>query len=142
MVYVMLKTKSYGVIVVLTLSAILGTGIVFAQPTNVDIRIAPATLNLDKAGACDDPWVTVHAEILLREVDVSDLESFTLTGSCVDTVSAIDTYADDRGYLVVKFDRAEVKGIVAAGVEDMTLTGVKIGGEEFTGTATIRVFER
>ncbi len=138
-VNVMSKIKSYGIIFVVALSAILGTGIVFACDEPIDIRIAPSTLNLDKAGACEDPCVTVHAEIPLSEVEVSDLNSLTLSGS-KGTVTAIGTDDDDRGYLVVKFDRAEVKGIVEVGKNvPLTLTGETKEGESFTGTDTIRV---
>ena len=134
----MRKTKSCGVIVVLVLSAIVGTGIVLADEEPIEIRIAPATLNLDEAGACDDPWVTVHAEIPLSTVNTGSL---TLTGS-TGNVPAIGYGADNHGDLVVKFDRTAVKEIVVVGEEvTLTLTGETTVGEEFTGSDTIRVFE-
>lgn len=134
----MLKTKSCGLIVVLVLSAIVGTGIVLAQ-TPIDIRIAPSALNLYDV---EDKCVTVHAEILYSEVNVSDLESLTLAGSD-GAVTAYDAFPDDRGYLVVKFDRREVAGIVVEGDEvPLTLTGVTKDETVFTGTDAIRVINR
>lgn len=125
-------------IVLVALSAILGTGIVIAQ-TTIDIRIAPSTLNLYDV---EDKCVTVHAEILYSEVDVSDLDSLTLAGSG-GAVTACDAFSDDRGYLVVKFDRAAVEEIVSVGEEvTLTLTGVKKDETGFTGTDTIRVIDR
>jgi hypothetical protein len=128
-------------IVVLALIPILGTGIVVAndETDNIDIRIAPATLNLnDDVWASDDPYVTVHAEIPYRTVDTDSLTLET-DGN---TVDAIRTEADNRGYLVVKFDRRAVVGIVEVGKEVMTLTGTTTGDEPFTGSATIRVIDQ
>jgi hypothetical protein len=136
MVYIMLKTKSYGVILVLTLSAILGTGIVFADDGAMEINIvvAPATLNLNEGvQECDD--VTVHTNISYFDVN---RETLKLNDISVDYW----TKYDDRYNLVVKFDRTEVKGIVASYVDEdvtLTLTGETLGGDEFTGTDTIRV---
>jgi hypothetical protein len=133
MVYVMLKTKSYGVILVVALSAIVGTGIVLAE--DISICIAPATLNLN-AGVqeCDD--VTVHTNIDKDLVDCSSLKLNDLT-------VAYWTKADNRGNLVVKFDRTTVKEIVAVGEEEvtLTLTGETTDGEVFTGSDIIRVID-
>jgi hypothetical protein len=127
-------------IVVLALIPILGTGIVVANDgTDIDIRIAPATLYLnDDVWASDDPYVTVHAEIPFSTVDTDSLTLET-DGN---TVDAIRTEADNRGYLVVKFDRRAVVGIVEVGKEVMTLTGTTTGDEPFTGSATIRVIDQ
>jgi hypothetical protein len=88
-VCVMLKTKSYGVIVVLVLSAIVGTGIVLAD--DISICIAPATLNLN-AGVqeCDD--VIVHADIPYAEVDEN-----------CDTLKLMKL-VDGSGYVVIATD--------------------------------------
>ncbi|MBA7556468.1 hypothetical protein ES705_49176 [subsurface metagenome] len=125
----MSKIKSYGIILVVALSAILGTGIVFAQQT-IEISIAPATLNLDKV---DDKCVTVHADIDYDEVDCDTL---TLNDISVDS-----TKADDRGDLVAKFDREAIAGLVVEGEDTLTLTLIGETNEEesFTGTDTIRV---
>jgi len=132
-VYIMWKTKSCGVILVLALSAIVGTGIVLAQ-TTIEISITPATLNLNEGvQECDD--VTVHTNISYFDVN---RETLKLNDISVDYW----TKYDDRYNLVVKFDRTEVKGIVASYVDEdvtLTLTGETLGGDEFTGTDTIRV---
>jgi hypothetical protein len=108
--------------------------------TDIDIRIAPATLNLnDEVWASDEPYVTVHAEIPFSTVDTTSLTLET-DGN---TVNAISTNADNRGNLVVKFDRREVAGIVMVGEEvKLTLTGKTTGDVPFTGSATIRVIDQ
>ncbi|HUV03441.1 MAG TPA: hypothetical protein VMW67_08435 [Desulfobacteria bacterium] len=124
----MLKTKSCGVILVLVLSAIVGTGIVLAQ-TTVEISIAPATLNL---ADIDDKCVTVHTDIAYNEYNTY---AWDLNG-----VAAAYTKEDNRGNLVVKFDRAAVAGIVDVGEEvPLTLTGTTLDGVSITGSDTIRV---
>ena len=132
----MLKTTSYGVILVLALSAIVGTGIVLAddEPTEISIQVAPATLNLNAdVQECDD--VTVHTNISEYLVDCSSLE---LNGVNV----PYWTKADLRGNLVVKFDRTAVKGIVAVDEKvTLTLTGETNDGDAFTGTGIIRVID-
>lgn len=128
--YVMLKTKSYGVILVVALSVILGTGIVLAQ-TTIEISITPATLNLyDVVDKC----VTVHTNIGYAEGNTYEWD---LNG-----VEAAYTKADSRGYLVVKFDREEIAENVDLGEEvTLTLTGVK-DQTTITGEDTIRVINQ
>ena len=132
-VYIMLKTKSYGVILVVALSAILGTGIVLAQTTmTIEIGITPATLNLyDVVDKC----VTVHADIDYTEVDLGHLE---LNG-----IPAIGTKEDNCGNLVVKFNRADVARLVWPNDDtlELTLTGEtnEMVPTAFTGTDTISV---
>lgn len=127
-------------IVVVALSAILGTVIVVAD--DISIRIAPSTLNLYDV---EDKCVTVHAEIPFSMVNVSDLGSLTLANSSGGYVSAYDAFADTRGNLVAKFDRAAVAGIVDVAEEvTLRLTGVvsdEAGGGGFTGTDNIRVID-
>jgi hypothetical protein len=142
----MLKTKSYGVILVVALSAILGTGIVLADDI-IGICIAPATLNLN-AGVqeCDD--VIVHADIPYAEVNES-CDTLVLMKSVVvdDVVVMVEIAtdpaccADDCGNLVARFNQKDVVEDVEVGeVYALTLTGKTNGGTTFTtGTDTIRV---
>jgi hypothetical protein len=135
----MLKTKSYGVILVVALSAIVGTGIVLAD--DISICIAPATLNLN-AGVqeCDD--VIVHADIPYAEVDCDTLKLMKLVDGRGDVVIATDPEccADDSGNLVARFDQTEVAPFVEAGeVYDLALTGETDDGTFTTGTDTLRV---
>ena len=131
-------SKKY-LILVVALSIILGTGIVVAEDKTNDIRISPATLNLNMI---EDKCVTVHAEIDYDSVN-KDLETLTLEGDG-GSVYADSTKSDNRGNLVVKFKREDVAGIVVVGEKvTLMLTG-KMNDEDetpFTGLDTIRVIE-
>ena len=135
----MLKTKSYGVILVVALSAILGTGIVLAQTTmTIEIGITPATLNINLADI-DDKCVTVHTNISYAGVNCTTLELMNSTGY---SVASTACFPDNCGNLVVKFNRADVAGLVDS--EDileltLTLTGITLDGGSITGSDTIRV---
>ena len=133
-----MKKKSYGILLVVVLSAaISGTGIAFADDMKIDIRIAPSTLNLDNV---EDKCVTVHAGIPYNTVN-TDPTSLTLETD-EGSVTAIGTKFDQRGNLVVKFDREAVAGIVDAGNEvTLTLDGETKEETTFTGSDTIRVIE-
>jgi hypothetical protein len=134
-------SKRY-LILVVALSMILGTGIVVAVEETVEIRITPATLNLDQIDECQ--CVTVHAEIPYVDVDT---ETLTLNVKDADPIVYIDsssTFSDNRGNLVVKFNRVEVTGIVAGYVGEevtLSLTGKKLDETPFTGSGIIRVID-
>jgi hypothetical protein len=134
----MLKPKSCGVIVVLVLSAILGTGIVLAD--DISICIAPATLNLN-AGVqeCDD--VIVHADIPYGDVNCDTLKLMKLEGNTYVVIATDpECCADDCGNLVARFDQTEVVPFVEAGeVYDLALSGDTDDGTFTTGTDTLRV---
>jgi len=49
------------------------------------------------------------------------------------------TKADCRGELVAKFDEAAVKAIVEPPSATLTLTGMTIDGDEFSGSDTVKV---
>ena len=138
----MRKTKNCGVIVVLVLSAIVGTGIVLAD--DISICIAPATLNLN-AGVqeCDD--IIVHADIPYGDVNCDTLKLMKLVEGSGDVAIATDPEccADDCGNLVARFDQEKVVDyVVADEVYDLALTGVNNTGVAFTtGTDTLRVID-
>ena len=136
----MLKTKSYGVILVVALSAILGTGIVLGD--DISIRISPATLNLNE-GVQECDGVTVHAGIDYDDVNEScdTLELMKLDGTVIAT--GPDCWDDDCGNLVARFDQEKVVDyVVADEVYDLALTGVNNTGVAFTtGTDTLRVID-
>lgn len=91
------------------------------------IQLSPATLILDSPGT----WVTVHADIAY-----SDVDSATLT---MNGVELVYSKSDNRGQLVVKFARADVQDIVAPPEALLTLTGLTVSGEPFSGSEMIRV---
>ena len=93
----------------------------------VPIQVSPATLVLDSPGT----WVTVHAEIAY-----GDVVDATLTMNGVEL-----TYAksDNCGDLVVKFERADIQNIVSPPEATLTLTGMTVSGDPFSGSETITV---
>ena len=127
------QIKNLTIILVILLSSMAYIGIAFADEDTIDIKIkiAPATLNLEFKG----PWITVHTDIDYNTVDTTTLE---LNG-----ISAVSTFADDRGNLVAKFKSADVKDLdfVAPSEATLTLTGETNGGISFTGSDTIRVID-
>ena len=123
-------SKRY-LILLVALSMILGAGIVVADD-ETEIRITPATLNL---AVTEDKCVTVHTEILYNELIVTEDWTLKVDGG---NVVATDTFSDNRGYLVVKFDRSEVAEIVYVD-EEVTLTLIE--GKNFIGSDTIRVID-
>ena len=128
------QIKNLTIILVILLSSMAYIGIAFADEDTIEIQIAPATLNLEFEG----PWITVHTNITFAEVNTSTLE---LTALEFDSISAVSTFADNRGNLVAKFDSADVKEIVAPPEETLVLTGETLEGDSFTGSDTIRVID-
>ena len=94
----------------------------------VDVQVAPHTLLLSSYQGGE---VTVHAAIAYGEVDT---ESVTLNGIAVSW-----TKADCRGELVAKFDEEAVKAIVDAPSATLTLSGMTLDGEIFSGSDTVKV---
>ena len=94
----------------------------------VVITISPKMIVLDRTGDSD---VTVHTNIQLDSVIRASIELNGLT--------ALATFADDRGNLVAKFGESDVKAIVAPPKATLTLTGARIDGSVFAASETIRV---
>ncbi|NOR47200.1 MAG: hypothetical protein GQ533_04030, partial [Methanosarcinaceae archaeon] len=115
------------------LSSMAYIGIAFAETEqetiDIDIKIAPATLNLEFKG----PWITIHTDIPYNEVNSDTIE---LNG-----IPVFSTFADDRGNLVAKFKSADVKAIVVPSEATLTLTGETDVGGSFEGSDTIRVID-
>ncbi len=93
----------------------------------VPIQISPATLILDSPGT----WVTVHADIAYSAVDSATL--------MMNGVELVYSKSDDCGDLVVKFARADIQGIVSPPEALLTLTGLTVSGEPFSGAQMIKV---
>ena len=98
-----------------------------ATAMEVVIQVSPASLILDSPGT----WVTVHADIAY-----SDVDSATLT---MNGVELVYSKSDNRGQLVVKFARADIQNIVSPPEATLTLTGLTVYGEPFTGSEVIKV---
>jgi hypothetical protein len=91
--------------------------------------VSPATIVLSSFAEC----VTIHTDIPLSTVDRS---SVTMNGLVPYLIKS-----DARGQLVAKFDAALVKAIVAPPSATLTLSGVTITGDSFTGSRTVPVRE-
>ncbi|HUU84484.1 MAG TPA: hypothetical protein VM243_13370 [Phycisphaerae bacterium] len=98
------------------------------RTAGVPIAIAPSTLIL---GRTQGGFVTVHAAIPYGQVDPGTL--------ALDGVPVAWTKADNRGELVANFVETEVKAIVEPPDATLTLTGLTIDGQPFSGSDTVRV---
>jgi len=92
------------------------------------IAVSPHTLVL---GADQSGTVLVHTDIPLSTVAVDTLE---LNG-----IPASGAFADSLGHVVAAFEEADVKDIVSPPSADLTLTGLYLSGDEFSGTDTVLV---
>lgn len=122
--------KSYLIAAVILMLAV-GSTLVMANKDNegdgFNITISPKTLYLGS----EDTIVSVHSNIPYYSVDTVSL---TLNG-----IPATFTKADACGDLVVKFSRADVKGIVEPGLATLTLEGDLKIGLPFEASDTILV---
>lgn len=124
--------KSY-VVAAIVLLVVVCSGLVMANKASDGegycITITPKTLVLSSP----DTVVSVHSNIPYSSVDTVSL---TLNG-----IDAIFTKADACGDLVVKFNQADVKDIVAPDSAILTLEGKLKSGEPFNASDTITVKE-
>ncbi|MFC2009087.1 hypothetical protein ACFLUT_03435 [Chloroflexota bacterium] len=102
------------------------------EAETIDIVVAPSTINLNYQGPC----VTVHTDL-----------AFSESGGYVwylDGVEAYDTFADDCGDLVAKFDSDAVMAVLEASDEPVTLTLTGQDGDVviYQGTDDVRVISR
>ncbi len=73
----------------------------------------------------------MHADIPYSDVDGSTV---TMNG-----ISPAVVKADNRGDLVVKFDRPDVVAVVSPPEATLTLSGLTVTGEPFSGSSTVPV---
>ena len=98
--------------------------------SSLEVQVSPQTLLL---GSDQGSWVTVHATIAYRDVDVA---SVALNG-----VPVAWAKADSRGELVAEFDEGAIKSIVEPPSATLVLTGNTKDGEFFSGSDTVRVVD-
>jgi hypothetical protein len=124
--------KSY-VVAAFVLLVVVCTGLVMANKANEGdefcITISPNTLALSS----EDTIVTVHSNIPYSSVNT--------VGLTLNNITATFSKADACGDLVVKFGRADVKGIVEPGIATLTLSGELKDGSDFAVSDTITVKE-
>jgi hypothetical protein len=95
----------------------------------IDIQCSPAVVNLQTSP--NGTWFTVHADIAYRLVNAA-----TVT---LNNIPVKWTKVDNLGYLVAKFQLADVRGLLLPGDNTLTLKGVTVDGLLFSGSATVRV---
>ena len=105
---------------------------IFAAPVQafeIEIDVAPATLNLQNQGQC----VTVHTDIAFGEVDV---HSVFINGIAIDSWKA-----DNQGNFVAKFLINEIKNLPLniGDYNTLTLIGNTVYNEAFSGSQDIMV---
>jgi len=108
-------------------------GVTSCWALDILIDVAPGVLNLQNNGQV----VTVHTSLPYSQVTGA---SVTLNGLPISWWKA-----DNRGYFVAKFNIDDVKnlpGLIVDEYNTLSLTGVNIDGEEFTGSAEILVINR
>ncbi|MBE0447824.1 MAG: hypothetical protein IBX64_06950 [Actinobacteria bacterium] len=116
---------------------------VYVYPVTAKIDIDPDTLNLKSRGR----WITAYIE-LPEGYDAADIDvSTVLLNDKVPAESmptGIGDYDEDGiPDLMVKFDRAMVKGMLSPGdAVELTVTGELIDGTPFKGSDTIRVISK
>ena len=118
---------------ILSVALVAPAAMLSADTTEVEIDVAPGTLNLSYNGQ----WVTVHTD-LAYSLDTAALSW------CLNGVEAYDVFADDCGNLVAKFDVQgfTVPNVISLGEQLMTLEGGDSGGTLFySGSTTIRVID-
>jgi len=96
----------------------------------IELRISPNTIVIGSPG----DWVTAHTDIAFSSVNTATV---SLNG-----VPAAWTLADNKGNLVAKFVRDDVENIVSPPDALLSLTGMTIEGEYFSGSDVVRVIER
>jgi len=96
----------------------------------IELRISPNTIVIGSPG----DWVTAHTDIAFSSVNTATV---SLNG-----VPAAWTLADNKGNLVAKFVRDDVENIVSPPDALLSLTGMTIEGENFSGSDVVRVIER
>lgn len=114
-------------IVVCVVIMVLAATMVVWAAFEVDLRIAPNLLVMGGPGQ----WVTAHAGIPLSEVDASSVQLNGLPAAVVK--------ADLQGNLVGKFRQEDIEPTVEPPCANMELTGLTSDGEQFFGTAVVRV---
>jgi hypothetical protein len=96
----------------------------------IELRISPNTIVIGSPG----DWVTAHTDIAFSSVNTATV---SLNG-----VPAAWTLADNKGNLVAKFVRDDVENIISPPDALLSLTGMTIEGENFSGSDVVRVIER
>ena len=102
---------------------------VFSQQV-IEIQVSPNILNLQSNGVV----VTIHTDIPFSDVDA---QTVILSGVVIQSWKA-----DNGGFFVAKFNMDDVKDIESLEIGEyntLTLDGLKVSGDEFTGSEDVLV---
>ena len=128
-----LSMAALGVVITVALLAGVLTTAALAED-DIKIVVSPKTLNLKSLGEDMVIHTDIPYSLVMSVEDVKDVK-VSVNGDSIDVVS---TFADDRGDLVIKCDRQEVKDLVSAG--DATfVASITTEAGVLTGEDTIRV---
>ncbi len=111
--------------------SLLLSGVSYAQG-EVTIVIAPKQFVIDYQGT----RVTVHTSIPYGDAVNESIEMHNMDGASIDPIAY---FADDRGFLVVKFSAEDLRMIVSPPSAELTMTGDFTAGGSFSATDMIRV---
>ena len=134
----MFKKSAFSLLVILTLgSAIVGgQGVSASNAVEDGIDVAPNVLNIQSSGTV----VTVHTDM-----PYSAVVGATVTLNDVE----IDWWkADNQGFFVAKFVMDEIKALADSGdlvvgqMNELTLKGLTVNGDEFQGSQDILVIDK
>ncbi len=98
----------------------------------VDIQCSPSVAVLHSVAAGD--CMTVHTNLRFSRVDTT--LPVELNG-----LPAYSVFPDNRGNLVAKFNLTALRELLAPPAITLTLTGVTIDAEVFSGSDVVRVLE-
>jgi len=116
------------VLLISTLLILALSGAVLADDNSVEVMVSPNVLAINSNGGS----VSLHADISYYQVTGTSL---TVNGL---DIPILNTFADDRGDLVVKCSIAELKDMVSEETAIFELT-VSTVDSEYIGIDTIRV---
>lgn len=110
----------------------------------VKIQCSPATVMLESVASGN--WMTVHTDLSFHEVMPTTVGLSVDTGDLVtlNDLPNLYLYSDNRGFLVVKFDLAEIKGMIDPPIAELELTlrGTRLDGASFVGASFVKVMDK
>jgi len=134
----MFKISAFSLLVILTLGWVIvgGQGVSASNAVEDGIDVAPNVLNIQSSGTV----VTVHTDM-----PYSAVVGATVTLNDVE----IDWWkADNQGFFVAKFVMDEIKALADSGdlvvgqMNELTLKGLTVNGDEFQGSQDILVIDK
>jgi HYDIN/CFA65/VesB family protein/flagellar hook capping protein FlgD len=111
-----------------------------SQPIHANVDLDPRTLNLGKPAK----WVTAYIELPGHDLLTVDLPTVRLAGLVPAEQKSARLADHDRDGvpdLAVKFSRAALEAYLTPGNIRLAINGRLVSGENFVGTAEIRVIE-